>query len=100
MLMEVKLSKKAKTKKKRRRIVAAPCLLRKGDGKKLISFSMCVRRVYNECILGFWATLDAMGMSIFPISALISRFEHIDMVAFSFLCCEERRVMGTCNCPT
>ena len=78
-----------KKRKKKARNSNGVVTIKKGGLKKgHILFSECQIRVNKECILGFWAALNALVMSICPNFAPIVRFEHFVMVAFSFWCCE------------
>ena len=50
---------------------------KRGLKKAPISLSGCQNRVNKECILGFWATPNAMALSFWPNSALVVIFEQI-----------------------
>ena len=63
MLMEVTLSKKKKKNEEKKENSHGVVIVKKGELKKAhIFLSVCQKRVSQECILGFWATLDMMAM--------------------------------------
>ena len=66
-----------KRKKKEKNNYGAMTIEKRGVKKVHMLLSMCKNTVNKECILGFWAALDAMALSFWPNSTLVVIFEQI-----------------------